>query len=301
LLFATCLRAQPSPSPASVAAPDVQALVDRAAQTALERFRDEKLQPEQLAITLIDLRDADRPRRGSYRGDTPIYPASVIKLFYLAAAHRWLEDKRLEDTPELRRALRDMIVESSNDATSYVVDLLTGTTSGPELPEAELKVWFEKRDAVNRYFASLGYASINANKKPWGDGPYGRETQAGRVFERKRNVLTTDATARLLSEIATGRCVTAARSAEMMTLLARNLAHPDEQTEFTGPALPRDAKLWSKAGWTSHTRHDAAYVELANGAKFVLVVFTTEHVDDHEIIHVIAKTIVHAMTTQNGP
>jgi hypothetical protein len=285
--------------PAPVTPP--AALVDRAAQTALEKFRDQKLESTQLAITLVDLRDANHPVQASYRGDVPIYPASVIKLFYLAATHRWLEDRKIADTAELRRAMKDMIVDSSNDATAYVVDVLTGTTSGPELSDAEIKVWFEKRNAVNRYFASLGYTGINASKKPWGDGPYGRETQAIKLFEPKRNMLTTDATARLLVEIATGKCVTAARSAEMMQLLSRDLAtrdpDPDNQAKFTGPALPPGARLWSKAGWTSQTRHDAAYVELPSGAKFALVVFTTDHANEREIIRTIAKTVVAGMTT----
>ncbi len=276
--------------------PRLQALADLAAQTALTQFRPTNLKPEQFALTLIDLHDPARPQRASVRGDVPIYPASVIKLFYLAATHRWLEDGKLADTPELRRALKDMIVDSSNDATHYIVDLLTGTTSGPELSDDEIKIWFEKRNAVNHYFTSLGYTGINASKKPWGDGPYGRETQATRLFEPKRNALTTDATARLLTEIATGKCVTPARSAEMMALLSRDPAttdtDPDNQAKFTGPALPPGAKLWSKAGWTSQTRHDAAYVELPNGAKFVLVVFTTEHAREPEIIRTIARVVV---------
>lgn len=287
------LRAQP-------AAPSLAGLVDRAAQHVLEEFKDEKLTANQLAITLVVLRDPKKPERASYRGDVPIYPASVIKLFYLAAAHRWLEDGKLADTPELRRAMKDMIVDSSNDATAYVVDVLTGTTSGPELPDDEIKVWFEKRNAVNRYFASLGYTGFNANKKPWGDGPYGRETQAVKLFEPKRNMLTTDTTARLLTEIVTGRCVTAARSAEMMTLLSRDPASkstdPDDQSKFTGPALPAGSKLWSKAGWTSTARHDAAYVELSNGVKFILVVFTMDHATEHEIIHEVAKTVVEGLS-----
>jgi len=282
--------------PAFAAETPARQLVDRAARAALEKFAPEHLTAEQLAITFVDLRDAAHPVRASVRGDVPIYPASVIKLFYLAATERWLEDRRITDTPELRRAMRDMIVDSSNDATSYVVDILTGTTSGPELPEAELKEWFDRRNAVNRYFATLGYAGINANKKPWGDGPYGRETQATRRFEPKRNQLTTDATARLLLEIAAGQCVTAARSGEMMQLLARDPAttdpDPDNQGKFTGPALPPGAKLWSKAGWTSQTRHDAAYVELPNGAKFILVVFTTDHAAQPEIIRTVAREIV---------
>jgi beta-lactamase class A len=281
------------------AAPSLQPLVDRAAQTALEKFSAQKLLPTQFAITLVDLSSPATPRQAAYRGDVPIYPASVIKLFYLAAAHRWMEDGKLADTPELRRAMKDMIVDSSNDATHYVIDLLTNTTSGPELSDAEIKTWFEQRGAVTRYFASLGYTGVIASKKPWGDGPYGREKQAITLFEPKRNMLTTDATAHLFTEIATGKCVTAARSAEMMALLSRDPrttdTDPDNQAKFTGPVLPPGAKLWSKAGWTSQTRHDAAYVELPNGAKFLLVVFTTDHANERTIIHTVARVIVDAL------
>ena len=290
--------------------PALQPLVDRAAQTALEKYAPQKLLPTQLAITLVDLStlkssassasSADSAPRASYRGDVQIYPASVIKLFHLAAAHRWMEAGKLNDTPELRRAMKDMIVDSSNDATHYVIDVLTGTHSGPELSDADIKTWFDRRNAVTNYFASLGYTGVFAHKKPWSDGPYGRESQAIRLFEPKRNMLTTDATARLFTEIATGQCVTAARSAEMMTLLARDLTtkdpDPDNQATFTGPILPTGAKLWSKAGWTSQTRHDAAYIELPHGPKFLLVVFTTDHAHERTIIHTVAKVIVDAFS-----
>ncbi len=55
-------------------------------------------------------------------------------MFYLVAAHRQMEDGKITDTPELRRAMDDMIVHSGNESTGYVLDLLTATTSGPELP-----------------------------------------------------------------------------------------------------------------------------------------------------------------------
>lgn len=280
--------------------PALKPLVDRAAATTLEKFSAEKLLPSQLAITLVDLRDASAPRRASYRGDAPIYPASVIKLFYLAAAHRWMEDGKLADTPELRRAMKDMIVDSSNDATHYVIDLLTGTTSGPELSAADIKTWFDQRSVVTRYFASLGYTDVVASKKPWGDGPYGREKQAITLFEPKRNMLTTDATARLFTEIATGRCITAARSAEMMALLSRDPLtsdpDPDNQAKFTGPVLPPGAKLWSKAGWTSQTRHDATYVELPGGARYVFVAFTVGHAGEREILRSLARVVAEGMS-----
>lgn len=297
IALADCCRA--AEAAAFTASPPLQAIADRAAHVVLEKFREPRLLADQFAITLVDLRGSPPYARASIRGDVAIYPASVVKLFYLAAAHRWMEDGKLADSPELRRALQDMIVDSSNDATSYIVDLLTGTTSGPELPETELKSWFEQRNAVNRYFTSLGYTGINVNKKPWGDGPYGRETQARERFEQKRNMLTTDATARLLTEIATGRCITPIRSAEMLALLSRDPAStstdPDNQAKFTGPALPPGAKLWSKAGWTSQTRHDAAFVELPDGAKFVLVTFTTDHVKEPEIIRTVARVVIEAL------
>jgi beta-lactamase class A len=283
----------------SFAVPDerLQKLVDDTVAATLNEFAAKKLQSNQLAVTLVDVRDAKQPKLGSFRGDVPIYPASVVKLFYLAAAHHWMEDGKLADTAELRRAMRDMIVDSSNDATHYVLDALTGTTSGPELPEVEMKVWGEKRNAVNRYFAALGYAKINANQKPWNDGPYGRDRiWVGKEYGN-RNMLATDATARLLMEIVLGQCVSAERSEEMLKLLARDpfgkTSDPDDQAHgFTGPAVPPGGKLWSKAGWTSTTRHDAAYVELPDGRKFVLVAFTTNHANDRGIISFVARQVI---------
>ncbi len=270
-----------------------QPVVDRAVQTVLAKFASKKITTNQLAVTLIDLLDASHPVSASYRGDVAIYPASVVKLFYLVAAERWLEDRKLQDTPELRRALHDMIVYSYNEATHLVVDALTDTTSGPELPPAEIKPWFEKRNAVNRYFASLGYTNINVNKKPWNEGPYGRETQAMALFEPKRNQLTTDATARLMVEIMTGKAVSPFRCEEMRKLLSRTPANPnDSQSGFIGAALPKGAKLWSKAGWTSQVRHDAAYIELPDGAKFVLVIFTTEQANNPELIPALTQEIL---------
>ncbi len=134
----------------------LQSIVDDVAAVTLTEFEAQKLLTNQLAITLVDLRDAKQLRAGSFRGDVAIYPASVVKIFYLAAAHRWMEDGKLKDSEELRRALRDMIVDSSNDATHYVLDSITGTTGGAELPEAEMKIWGEKRNAVNRYFIFAG-------------------------------------------------------------------------------------------------------------------------------------------------
>src|SRR5262249_2849957 len=122
----------------SVPAASLQELVNEAARAALTRFADKKLTESQLSITLIDLRDPQHPAQASFRGNERIYPASVVKLFYLGAVHRWLEDKKILPTDELKRAVRDMIVDSSNEATQYIVDVLTQTTGGFELPPKEM-------------------------------------------------------------------------------------------------------------------------------------------------------------------
>jgi beta-lactamase class A len=295
--------AQSRSSFSSPAAPaSLQELVDNAAHTALTKFADQKLTENQLSITLIDLRDPKHPSTASYRGNERIYPASVVKLFYLGAVHRWLEDKKIQETDELKRAVRDMIVDSSNEATQYVVDVLTQTTSGFELSPKEMEEWQYKRNVVNRYYSSMGYSNINVNQKTFCEDAYGREKISRGPNGENRNKLTTDATARLLSEIVTGRAVNQTRSAQMMELLKRDYTgtskdNDDQGHGFSGIALQgmTGVKLWSKAGWTSTTRHDAAYIELPNGAKFVLVTFTTDHANDREIIPTVAKIVIDGM------
>src|SRR6185437_2564921 len=75
----------------------LQELVNNAAHAALAKFADKKLAENQLSITLIDLRDPQHPATASFRGNERIYPASVVKLFYLGAVHRWLEDKKIQE------------------------------------------------------------------------------------------------------------------------------------------------------------------------------------------------------------
>jgi beta-lactamase class A len=286
----------------AVHADALQQLVNDAARAALTKFAAQKLTESQLSITLIDLRDARHPVMASFRGNERIYPASVVKLFYLVAVHRWLEDKKIQPTPELTRAVRDMIVDSSNEATQYVVDVLTQTTGGFELPAKEMEEWQYKRNAVNRYYSSLGFTNINVNQKTFCEDAYGRERVSRGPNGENRNKLTTDATATLLAEIAAGRAVNQSHSTQMMELLKRDYSgtskdSDDQSHGFTGIALQGmiGAQLWSKAGWTSTTRHDAAYVELPNGAKFVLVTFTTDHANDREIIPTVARVVIDAM------
>ncbi|MBR8835486.1 MAG: serine hydrolase [Stigonema ocellatum SAG 48.90 = DSM 106950] len=250
----------------------------------------------------------------TYRGVERIYPASVVKLFYLVAINEWLDKGMIPISKELDRAIRDMIVDSSNDATSLVVDMLTGTTSGPELPTGPFDTWKYQRHIVNRYFQSLRWSemeTINVCQKTWCDGPYGRERAfVGELLEN-RNMLTTNATAKLLHSIVGGVAVSSSASQAMMALMKRTHrdsyttdttpqdVEEDQVTGFLGGSLPKGAIIWSKAGWTSQVRHDAAYIELPDQRPYLLVVFTEgkAHALNRTILPFISKCVAEAVTS----
>ena len=135
------------------------------------------------------------------------------------------------------------------------------------------------------------------------EGPYGRDKLFLGPDNANRNKLTTDATARLLSEIVLGKAVTQERSKQMMELLNRDMTSkskgPDDQSHgFSAMALPPEAKLHSKAGWTSTARHDAAYIEMPDGRKMIIVIFTTNHAKQRDILPAIVTKILDATKSQ---
>jgi hypothetical protein len=249
----------------------------------------------------------------NYRGLERIFPASIVKLFYLVAIQEWLHKEMATPSTELERAIRDMIVDSSNDATSLIVDVLTGTTSGPELPSGPFATWQHLRNLVNRYYQSLGWpemANTNMNQKTWGDGPYGREREFLGELRENRNMLSTNATARLLHSIVGGIAVSSDRSLAMMNLLKRSLkdvqvpAYGEENqvSGFLGGVLPQNSQIWSKAGWTSQVRHDAAYIEIPNLLPYLLVVFTEVKASSQQrqILPFISLQVAEAMSSLSG-
>ncbi|WP_017328139.1 serine hydrolase [Synechococcus sp. PCC 7336] len=258
----------------------LQSLLDRAIAHLVEQFGDRDGQPgvhpDTLAITAIDL--GARPTTWAHHnGDRPIYPASIIKLFYVVASYVWEDAGKLTPSAELDRSRYSAIVHSSNDATSYLLDILTGTTSGPELSPIAFQLWQDRRNVLNRYFHALGLPG-NFCQKTWTDGPYGRDRQSYELNNRNR--LTTNGTAWLMHSIVTGQAVSPERSQAILGLMKRDLdpatyiGDPDNQIQgFLGEALPLDAQLWSKAGETSFSRHDCALIQLPDRPPYILVAF----------------------------
>ena len=72
----------------------------------------------------------------NWRGQQLREPASLIHLIYLVACEAWLQRQLIRDDRELRRAMGDMVQSSrsGHGAGSLIVDLMSGTTSGPSMP-----------------------------------------------------------------------------------------------------------------------------------------------------------------------
>jgi hypothetical protein len=270
--------------------PSLDAAIRRTAEETLKAYP--KLGADNLAITIIDVTRPSTIGWASVKGDAPFYPASVVKLFFMAETYH----QRKENDPDVPRALKEMIRQSDNDATAYILDTISDTASGPELQGRALNKFIEKRRVVNHWLNPLGY-DISAMAKPWSFGPFGRDLQLMGGPERpNRNRATSNSVASMLLWIVRRRAVSPGASEAMLALMKRPLPPEKDENqvvEFIGEALPPGSLLWSKAGWTSEVRHDAAYIELPNdGKKLILVIFTRGIADDKTLIPAVTKRVL---------
>ena len=154
---------------------------------------------ENIAITWIRYdKQSPSPLNGygtGWNSKRNYYPASVVKIVYALATHVWLQKDLIIDSEELRRALHEMIANSNNDATSFILDLLTGTTSGPSLNEPNYKAWKIQRQFINSWLKELKWPEIkewNCSQKTWNEGPFGRERDFYGKSNENRNRMTTE-------------------------------------------------------------------------------------------------------------
>jgi hypothetical protein len=220
----------------------------------------------------------------SWRGGQLRQPGSLVNLIYLVACEAWLQRQLLRDEPELRRAMAAMVkpAPSAHGATGLIVDLLSGTTSGPSLTEDRFITWKSQRELVTHWLESLGWPELvgwQACQKTWADGPYGRELDFHRAVQGYRNLLTTDGTARLLEAVMAGSIISPPACRRMQSLLERplgdssmNTAELDELAEFINPGISPNTRIWGKASWVGEARHGAAYVETELGPPMLLIV-----------------------------
>jgi beta-lactamase class A len=268
--------------------PELQAFLDRTMHELLAG--DSKLRQTDVRVALLDLSHGEPPRLAQHNGETPIYPASVIKFVYLMAAYAWQEQAKLRIDAELDDLLTHMIRESSNQATQGVVARITNTAPGPELDPEAYAVFKQRRLTINAWLHGLGITDLHcANPTYDGDGDMsGRDAQflrdhsiAGALPSRgdafsNRNAMTAMGTAKLLALLATDRALSPADS---QTVRLRMRRDPTEQRHLAariagGAARIPGLEVYAKSGTWGPIYADAGIVRDARGREFIVVVFT---------------------------
>ena len=241
---------------------------------------------EDIAVTWINYKSEEKR---IYKGfgfginnKKMIYPASVVKLVYGLAAYNWIKKGSLLLTEEIVDAACKMLSFSSNNATSFLIDLLTGTTSGPCVEGELWENWKFQRNLINDWLYDLHWdelIGINCCQKTWDDGPFGREKEFYGYENQNRNIMTTDSAARVLEEIMI-HIDYQENDLNLRNFLKRNLnkrlLENDSLNQidgFLGAGLPENINLWSKAGLMSEVRHDSAWWINSKSLQTLLVVF----------------------------
>ena len=254
----------------------------------LRRLGSEGLTEDRFGMALVVGGRGRQPEGFAHRGLWQTYPGSLVQCFHLVHALAAMEQGRLAGHLELDRALGDMITKSSNSATSYVIDTITGTTGNTLLDAGALANWIDRRERLNRFFNAFNwpeFTDCRITQKPSGDVSYGREAQYACRGNANINVLTPAAVARLMWELFDGRLPlsAAARARAQMTLWrdrdCQESLHQEYQDSLVlGRDLPEDAEIWSKAcynRWTGDPRsswykHDL--IRIANPRRSPLIV-----------------------------
>lgn len=263
---------------------------------------------DKLSISLVDLTLETCCGYAGFNDRYPRYPASVVKLFWLVNLYAQYQTGDLSSNIISEREIYEMIADSDNEPASRVLDLITQTESGGNLSSTDLDQWMNKRFSVNRYFEIRGYQGINISQKTFPipylqlNEPQGRELQMrGDAAQPIRNFLTTHSTARLLHEIFIGHALNPVNNQRVLGHLKRDLlpsswqGRPFNSIEgFLGQSLPSNTTFYSKAGWMSISRNDAAIIITPDGkTQYILVVFGDDKafMDDDDIFPIISRTI----------
>ena len=286
--------------------------LDRVIDKIVKHCKENKLSTESLSISLVNLKTNERI---GYQNDVGRYPASVVKIF-------WLFNLYDAQTiyPNLQSSIDKMILKSDNNGASQVLDYITRTKSSKgELLEVEFQAEKQKRKSINNFYQSRGYShSINISQKTFPitqenimePAGFDKQLRGSNVQKPIRNKITTDDAALLIYEIINNP------HQEMTKLLTRNInpsfwrQQPPNPIEFNpvesffGEGLEglESENIISKAGWTSASRQEVAYIKSKDGkTEYILTVFgdSADYAKSKKIFPGISKLVYQEMQNIN--
>lgn len=219
------------------------------------------------------------------------HPASLVKLFVCFAVKEMFSEKHdvenvfkkttklnEETISEIRIAIEQALRVSDNDALSYLVDLLTDTNSGLALEKKEYEIFKSRRLKITGFFFSRGFsANLNLPNKCFTFDYYGRDKQ---LYTDMQNQVDIFDVALIMKNIKK-TSLDPNNKFDIYQYLRRNISLDNyEAKNFIGSALTED-DFYSKAGWNSKVRHDAAFITI-NDVEYLFIVMTKNlsHIKD---------------------
>ena len=282
--------------------------LDRVIGKIVKHCKTNKLSTESLSISLVNIKTNERT---GYQNDLGRYPASVVKIFWLFN----LYDARTID-PTLHSSIDKMIRKSDNNGASQILDYITRTKSSKsELSQAEFQAETQKRKSINTFYQNRGYSpTINISQKTFPitnenimePAGFDKQLRGKNIQKPTRNKITTDDATLLIYEIV------GHSQQEMRKLLTRNIdpsfwrKQPPNPIEFNpvesffGEGLEGlgSENIISKAGWTSASRQEVAYIKSKDGnTEYILTVFgdSADYAKSKKIFPEIAKMVYQEM------
>ena len=250
---------------------------------------DSALRKQEVRVSVINLPVSGRAQQAGWNGDSPVYPASVVKFVYLMAAYEWRDRGWLEIDPAFDRALKSMIFKSSNRATQVVLRRLTDTEAGSRLSDDDYADFRQRRHRVHDWLDDLGIDDLHTVHPTYDGGGdlHGRDLQfledkgvEGSLPDQKgpyfnRQAMTADGTARLLALLAMDLALSPESSAEVRKRMLRDqTVQPYLAYRVTGGADRReDIEVYSKTGTWGPIFADAGIVRHADGHQLVVAAF----------------------------
>lgn len=290
---------------------ELQGIVDETIQLIQAR----RLPTEPLSITLINVKTGET---AGYQQKSLMYPASVVKMFWMVNVFDQMQQGILPNEPVYGTDLNRMIQQSSNDASSRLVDAVTGTDSGYNLRGEKYDKWASKRRKISDFFTKAGYEGLAIHQKTYPinylrhETPEGRDMQMWNDPKELRNQISSEHAARLMYEIVTGKAVSAQASSKMMQFLARDLRLSAwrENTarfggfnpvrSFLGQGLPAEVDFASKAGWTDTGRHEVAFIRSReeDGPIYILAILGADEAysKDWELFPMLSQMVFDRMS-----
>lgn len=213
---------------------------------------------KRLAVTLVDVTDANAPRLAQINGDEMMYAASLPKIAVLLAAFERIQEGKLKLNDETRDVMTRMIRYSSNQAATEMIGRVG-------------------KDYVNKVLKSEKYKLYDPryNGGLW----VGKEYASGRpAFHRDplhnlSHGATTMQVARFYYLLETGQLVSPRLSREMKSILSK----PGIDHKFV-KGLMHDhpnAQMYRKSGSWRSWHADSALIE-RGGRRYIAVALAND-------------------------